>query len=542
MQKISILFSLLGSIGFAAQEADLSPMLKGVVLVDDTSKVRDKNLSKIEGIQFDGIDAPNGLKEELTPFLSSLPLTAEGAKELCNAITTHYHINEDLRVAVSIPEQNTSLGVVQLVVKPERVGSLNVKNNQYADAENLTKWVRLSTSDAVNEKTLTQDIGWMNTNPFRSVNIAFQPNERSGATDLDFIVTDKKSWKISTGVDNTGTNPIGPIRIFGKLDVNDFIFTDHTLNLQAMTADHYNELQSYTAQYVAPLPWRNSIRVFGSYSGTAPHRAEFPQKHRENYQASGRYVVPHWFGANIWLDQVTVEAGFDFKGMNTNVLFENDAAPVKKNLAYIGQFTTSVNAVRNQNGGKLTAGVDLVGSPAQMLPHQTDADYSNLRAGATPQYFYSRVSLALDQKLPYSMKMLVQGRGQFSISNLLPAEQFALGGFSTVRGYDERVVNGDNAICGNIEIKAPEFTVAGIWYPKAGDSLTFLGFVDAGYGWYREAVADTPISQTLLGFGPGVRYNVSSYFTSRLDVGFPVLNVVKDSAKPHVHFNAILSY
>jgi hemolysin activation/secretion protein len=542
MQKISILLTLLGSISYAAQQAELTPVLKGVVLVDDSSKIRNEGLDKIEGIRFDGVEAGSELEDELTPFLSSLTLTADGAKELCQAITAHYHVSEDLRVAVSMPEQNTSEGVVQLVVKPERVGSLNVKNAQFSKPESVKRWVRLATSDEINEKTLAQDVGWINTNPFRNVNIDYQPGAQAGVTNVDLIVNDKKNWKVATGVDNTGTNPIGPIRIFGKLDINDFIFTDHTLNIQATTADHFKELQSYTAQYVAPLPWRNTVKIFGSYSETAPVRADFPQKHRENYQASGRYVVPHWFGTNPWIDQITVEAGFDFKGMNTNVLFEDDATPVKKMLAYVGQFATSVNAVRNRNGGKLAAGVDLVGSPARMLPHQTEADFTNLRAGATPQYFYSRLNLSLEQKLPASWKMFVQGRSQLSVSNLIPAEQFALGGYSTVRGYDEKVVNGDNAVCGNFEIRAPEFTVAGIWFPKMADSVALIGFVDAGYAWYREAVEDTPINQTLLGVGPGLRYNVSSYFTSRLDVGFPLLEVQKDSGKAHVHFNAILSY
>lgn len=541
MQKISILFSLLGSFVLAAQEAEVSPLLKGVVLVDEDSKVRAEGLEKVKGIELDGVKA-SGLKEELTPFLSSLPLTADGAKELCQAITYHYHTNEDLRVAVSVADQNPNEGIVQLVIRPERVGELNVKNNQYTKPETLKKWVRLASADPINEKTLAQDVGWMNTNPFRSVNVAYQPADSSGVTNVDLVVSDKKSWKISSGVDNTGTNPIGPIRIFGKLDVNDFIFTDHTLNFQATTADHFKELQSYTMQYVAPLPWRNSVRIFGSYSATSPHRADFPQKHRQSYQASGRYSIPHWFGSNPWLDQITVEAGYDFKGTNTNVLFEDDAAPVENKLAYTGQFASTVTAIRNRGSSKVSAGLDLVGSPVRMLPHQSDEDYNNLRAGSTPRYFYSRLQFAVDQKLPQNWKVFVQGRSQLSVSNLIPSEQFALGGYSTVRGYDEKVVNGDNAVCGNLEIKTPEMSVAGIWFPKFGDSLTVIGFVDAGYAWYREAVGDAPISQSLLGFGPGIRYNVSSYFTSRLDVGFPVLEVAKDSGKPHVHFNAILSY
>lgn len=542
MQKVSILFSLLGSFALVAQELPVSPNLKGVLLVDDSSKVRQTNLEEINGIQFDGIEKEE-LEEELIPFLSNFPLTASCAKELCETIATHYRETEDLRVAVTMPDQDISEGVVQLVVTPERLGTLNVKENQYTEPEILTRWVRLSTSDAINEKTLAQDVGWMNTNPFRNVNVAYQPSQIPGVTDVDLIVSDKKNWKISTGVDNTGTDPIGPIRIFAGLNINDFIFTDHTLNLQAMTADHVQEYRSYTAQYVASLPWRNTVRLSGSYTGTAPNRADFPQKHRQTYQASGRYVVPEWFGSNLWLDQISFEAGADFKGTNTNTLYEDDAAPVEKRLTYVGQFAGSVNALRNRGGSKIAAGIDLIGSPARMLPNQIDEDFDNLRVGATPKYFYSRLTLTVDQKLPKDWKVFLQGRGQFSLSNLIPSEQFALGGYSTVRGYAEKVANGDHAVCGNFEIRTPEFGPVGLWVSRFEDSLCLLGFVDAGFAWFREEVPATPIDQTLLGVGPGLRYSISNYFTSRLDVGFPLLDVEKESGKkPHIHFNAILSY
>lgn len=541
MRKTSILFSLLGSFGLAASEPTDSAKLKGVLVLDNASKVKESNLAQIEGIKFDGITNPE-LADELTSYLSDLPMTADGANELCKAIAAHYRAEENLRVAVTVAGQDASTGVMQVVVTPEKLGTVNVRENRYTEAADLKKWVRLSTADAINEKTLAQDVGWMNTNPYRTVNVSYKPTAQNGVTDIDLVVADKKSWKVSSGVDNTGTDPIGPLRIFAGFTTNDFIFTDHTLNFQTTVADHFKEYQSYTLQYTAALPWRNTVRVFGSYSATSPERTDFPQKHRQSYQASARYAIPQWFAANPWLDQLTVEAGFDFKGTNTNILFEDDAAPVDKRLAYIGQFAGNITMLRNQGSNKLTAGIDLIGSPAQMLPHQTEADFNNLRAGSTPRYLYSRFLVAMDQKLPYAFKVTAQGRGQFTLSNLIPSEQFALGGYSTVRGYAERVVNGDNAFCGNLEIKSPEFRVAGLWFPAFNDSLSFLGFVDGGYAWFNEEVKDTPIDQALLGVGPGVRYSVSSYFTSRLDVGFPLLDVAKDSGNPRLHFNAILSY
>ncbi len=541
MQKIAFLLSIIGSCGLFAQEE--TPTLKGLLVVDDASKVKED--TQVNGVQFDGINAPGGnqtLARELTPFLSDFPLTADGAKELCDTIATYYQDYDDLRVHVSIPQQDVASGVATVVVEPERVGEVSVKDNHYTKAEAVKKWVRLAPKDQINNKTVAQDLGWLNSNPYRTVTADFQPGNQPGVTNVDFLVADKKNWKVFSGVDNTGTNPIGPTRIYAGFNVNNFIFSDHTLNVQYTIADHFSEFQSYSAQYTAPLPWRNTLKISGSYTGTAPNRSAFPQKHRQNYQASTRYAMPYWFGSNIWADQVTLDVGADFKGMNTNILFEDDAAPVLKRLAYVGQFAGSLSALRVRGGSKITAMAEVVGSPMQMLPNQTDADYNNLREGATAQYIYSKFSFAVDQALPASWKLFFQGRSQFAFSNLIPSEQFALGGYSTVRGYDEKVVNGDNAVCANLELRAPSFPVAGIWMPKAGDSLTVLGFVDGGYAWFREAVLDTPTAQTLLGAGAGLRYNIASYFTSRLDVGFPLQTVEKNNNEPHIHFNAVLSY
>lgn len=541
MQKFSYLFSLLGSMVFAAAETD-SPLLKGVLLVDESSKVREVGVDQIEGIQFDGVEGKEALVEELSPFLSDFPLTANGAESLCAAITNYYHEHDDLRVAVTLPDQDTSEGVVQLVIAPERLGKVQIKDSKYTRPETLKRWVRLSSADPINEKTIAQDVGWMNTNPYRTVKVDYKNTDQHGVTDVDLVVNDRKGWKVMTGVENTGNNPIGTTRIYAGVNVNNFLFNDHTLTLKATTADHYKEYQSYKGEYVALLPWRNTLKVTGSYSGTSPDRAPYPQKHRQSFEATTRYAIPQWFGSNIWVDQITYEVGADFKGTNTNIFFEDDASPVKKELAFIGQFTAGVNAVRARGSNKIAAGLDLIGSPARMLPHQTDADYDNLRQGSRPQYFYSKLGLTFEQKLMNNWNLFMQGRGQFAFANLIPSEQFSLGGYSTVRGYDEKVVGGDNAVCGNLEIRTPEFTVAGIWLPKFADKLNFLGFVDGGYAWFRKEVQGMPVSQGLASFGTGFRYSVASYFSSRFDLGFPLTKVERDTGKPHVHFSANLSY
>lgn len=536
----TILFTLIGSLLFASAERE-SEQIKGVLLVDETAKIRKADFEKIEGVQFDGVLPPGGNASLAEALISgAFPLTANGAKELCDAIASIYRTESDFRVAVSVPEQDTSSGVVQLVLAPERLGELKVKHSK---PESIKKWVRLSSNDAINEKTLRQDIAWMNTNPFRSVDVAYQKSETPGVTDVDLLVNQKKNWKFSTGVDNTGTMPIGTTRLFAKMDVNDFIFTDHTLSVKAKAADHVSESYTYDAVYTAPLPWRNTLKISGSYSGTDPKREPiYPHKHRESYQASVRYAIPQWFSSNAWIDAITYEAGADFKGTNTNLEYEDDPTPVDKRLTFVGQFVGKVTASRKRGGNKMAADISLVGSPAEMLPHQSAVDFANLRANATAQYIYSRVGLSIEQSLGSYFNLFAQSRGHFSPSILIPSERFSLGGASTVRGYDEKVVSGDNSICSNLELRTRKFAPVKTWAPKVSDALSFVGFVDAGYAWYNEPVVRTPDAEALLGLGTGIRYAVGSYFTSKLDVGFPLKAVQKDSGDPRLHFSAVFSY
>jgi hemolysin activation/secretion protein len=133
------------------------------------------------------------------------------------------------------------------------------------------------------------------------------------------------------------------------------------------------------------------------------------------------------------------------------------------------------------------------------------------------------------------------GRLQLSDSSLLASEQFGLGGYNTVRGYRERVVNGDNALCINTEIRTPSFPVFKRLL-KTSDLLYFLVFFDYGHAWDHKKIPGFPLQQTLMGIGPGFRYRISSYFTSRFDIGIPLHNIEEEKKKTRIHLSAVLSY
>ena len=115
------------------------------------------------------------------------------------------------------------------------------------------------------------------------------------------------------------------------------------------------------------------------------------------------------------------------------------------------------------------------------------------RAGARDNYVYGQLTLNRVTRLPLDFTWTVRGLLQESDANLLPSEQFGLGGYDTVRGYDEREVNGDNGFLLSTEVATPPVSllkILGIQSVK--DQLQFLGFVDyGGTSLHQVTPADT---------------------------------------------------
>jgi hemolysin activation/secretion protein len=388
---------------------------------------------------------------------------------------------------------------------------------------------------------LIRDLSWINTNPYRQVNLVYEPGESHGLTDIDLVVSDRKPWRTYAGGDNTGTPVIGRTRWFTGINLENIFFRDHILSFQFTTANAFHEFKSYTFEYAAPLPWRNTIHFFGAYAAINPG-SSILKSTGKTYQLSGRYTIPQWFKPNFSLDQITEEIGFDFKGTNNNIIFGEDTTPLVEQLVWIGQFTGSFYLNWDRKGYKVATGIEGYWSPGQMLAHQTPADFNALRAGSTAKYFYSKFLLSLELTKAPIFNFYAQGRAQIANAALLPSEQFALGGYSTVRGYDERVVNGDNAFCTNVEVRTKSFSIASLWTSKVADAMHFLVFFDAGRGWNKTPIAGVPNSQSLMGIGPGLRYQIAPFFILRSDLGFPLLRVANDSGGARLHMSAVLSY
>lgn len=104
---------------------------------------------------------------------------------------------------------------------------------------------------------------------------------------------------------------------------------------------------------------------------------------------------------------------------------------------------------------------------------------------------------------------------QLSSSSLLPIEQFSIGGLDTVRGYRQNRLVGDNGVVGSIEVRLPI-----VREPEGIGLIQIAPFFDIGTIWNHTGVAFNP--STLASIGMGLRWQIGSVATIRLDYGLPL--------------------
>jgi hemolysin activation/secretion protein len=516
----------------------LLPELKGVVLVNRPIDLSSSELNRaIGGVSTINVRVPGTLKQ-LNGLIShdfiGLPLTKEGMIQLKREIILYYRRQGRPVVTIQVPEQKISSGVLQLVVIEGTLGKVKTTGNKYFKSEMLEEYIRLEEGQAIDSDVLITDLDWINRNPFRQVDLVYGPGEIAGTTDIRLLTTDRRPWRIYVGADNTGFRETDQTRLFTGVNWGNVFGWDQILSLQYTTSPDFHKFWALTGHYTIPLPWRDLLMFYGGYSEVKADLDEHSMDSRgDSSQISGRYNLllkprPGYLHDAIF--------GFDFKRTNNNVLF--GGSRIFKQSVNLTQLAFGYNGAYDSTYWKTSLSLELYWSPGRWLSDQSNHDYQQIRPFSKNQYLYGRLTFAPILKLPRDFSFLLTIRGQASTTNLLPSEQYGLGGYNTVRGYEERLVNVDQAFLCSTELRSPPLSFIG--KHNFDDVLQFLVFLDYALGRNNRLLEHEPKSLYLLSFGPGVRYDITPYINFRWDFGVQLKKL--DSRGFRSHFSLVASY
>lgn len=501
--------------------------LRGVVILDRMEEV------KLHGVTTTGLK-PSAQEITRRPEFAALiaphlgqPLTMGGLQAIVREVIVHFREHDRPVVDVIVPEQDITTGTVQLVVLEGKVGQVRAEGMKWFSGKYIESAVRAHPGEPIAASALLSDLHWLNLNPFLSVNAVFTPGHEQGGTDIILRTEDRFPLRVYAGYENSGNDVTGENRLFTGFNWGNVFGLGHQLNYQFTTSDdlfggHSADLRAHSASYIAPLPWRHTLTLFGSYASTEANLDPF-DLHGESGQVGLRYTVPlPDLGRNYTHE---LYAGFDWKRSNDSLEF--GFIPVNAQTTDVGQWVVGYRSRLNDSWGAWSFQSELNISTGDWFEHQNDADYQTVRADAKSEYIYARLELSRLTKLPAGFTLSNEFTGQIASTSLLPSEQLSFGGYASVRGYDEHsLYNTDNGWILRNELRTPALTpLAWVGLKKAQDQLQLLAFCDVGYARAHDGEVfledgRTVGSETLCSVGPGLRYTINQWLNARVDYGF----------------------
>lgn len=505
--------------------------LSGLVFLRAPEKVL-KGGIKMEGILADGY-MPESFFEEMETFLNE-PLSLEKLNEMMKKVVVYFRSQSTPVVDVYVPEQDISGGTVQIVVQEGRVGEIRAEGNEWFASDLIEKQVRVKPGDVIRGDQLAEDVNRMNKNPFRRVDLVLARGEERGETDVVLRTEDRFPLRFYGGYENTGTSDTGEDRYFTGFNWGNAFGLGHLLDYQFTSSEDYKGMNAHSLHYEIPLTYRQTLSFFGAWAESNPNIAPYDMT-AESLEFSGRYMYDfspvHDYRHNLTF-------GVDYKysnsslGFSSEPVFDKDVVILQAVLAYGGSLPDDF--------GTTAFSIQAVGAPGGLVKYNDTEHFNDFQEGTAADYVYFNLDIDRITLLPYDFTWNSKAHGQLANDQLLGSEQIGLGGYTSIRGFQEREANVDNGLLLINELRTPSIDLAkAVDYSKSLGNIQFLAFWDYGFGRniYKES------NETLSGYGLGVRYNYGPYVSLRLDYGLQDRGKdIDDSGDSEIHFGLVIGY
>jgi hemolysin activation/secretion protein len=529
--------------GGQAKEAVVTAEVKALVFVDSGDAVKTDGVPGASGV-ITGIEIlkQEDFRDKLKPYLGK-PATMATLNKVSKDVIDYYRREGFPVVNVVVPHQTVRDGVIQFVVTEAKVGKVIVEGTKWFNPDKFKDEVSLREGDKVDGDQLQEDVRWLNTNPFRSTDLAFQPGETPGTTDVILEVNDRMPLRFFFTYDNYGIDLTGKNRLSTGFNFGNLFNTDQQVNFQYTTTTQqvFNSLNAYSGSWIIPFPWRNYLTIYGAYAGSQAEIAPNNTLQGNSWQVSARYNAPL---PMIFEYTHEVYGGFDFKQSSNSLLIFNTEIGDGGGFGLYNVFQLTAGYSGNIPDPIGSTSFEVAGfySPGGLGTLNDQETYNNIRPDADPDYGYGKLNLKRGFVLPLNFSLTGAFNGQITTSNLMPTEQYGLGGYNTVRGYDERVANGDNAWVFNAEFRTPPGSIAKIFgNQEVDDRIQFLGFWDYGFVGFNNAQPGQN-STYLMGAGPGLRYNIDRFVSVQFDWGFQLMKTPQGKAGNRAELSVTAAY
>ncbi len=384
-----------------------------------------------------GVRFRDRLTKRLFDFLWH-PLTFADLEKISAEVEAYYLDEEGIQVQVVVPEQEVLAGVIRLDLVRTYVGSIQVQGLRWFSTDLLRKELGICEGESYNRLRLSKKIASMNQNSFIKMD-AFISEEESKQK-ITIQAQDRFPIRFFAGYEDSGSDLLGDVRWLGGVSTGNVLGWGDQVDYQFLTTSDIEFLQGHSMSYRVPLPWQHRLRFSGSYSKIKGDFAEVDQIDLKGsgISGSGYYEVDL---PSFKSFKHEISFGFEGKKSQSDLLIGGFI--INKTSTEVAQFALKYEASYQDSWGVTQFDGAAYESPGGITGQNKDSSFRPSRRNAEANYQYATIRLERWTRLWWSFELHNEVFSQFASGNLIGGEQLGIGGWSTVRGYDEREVNAD---------------------------------------------------------------------------------------------------
>jgi hemolysin activation/secretion protein len=466
--------------------------------------------------------------EDLKPFTQSLvvqSISLSSLNEVANAITQLYVKRGFTTSQAIVPKQTIQDGAVTIQVIEGWLGEIRVEGNHKLNADYIRSRLRMKAETPLNLVQLETKIRLLNTDPqFDSVEASLRAGTRPGESILIVKVKEAASFSSTVSTDNYSSSSMtSPMRY--QVTNRNLMGRGDELSLSTLldvSPSNISQdlLKNYDVAYRLPInAGDGTIQLHASYGDGQIADRDFAslglRNHSEVYAFKYRQPLIHTLQSELAVSVgVTVQKSQTFLFGNIPFSFglgADDNGITQTRILQLGQeYRRSDDKGSWAVQSSLNLGLGILGATEHSDPSTPDGRFVNWQLQGQR-----------GQRLGNNNLLIAQGELQLSPNNLLPSEQFDLGGGQSIRGFRPNARSGDNGWRLSLEGRFPVLATA-----QKRPILQLAPFIEAGGVWSFSQYSTLQTSQnTLAGAGLGVIWQPSSSLSVRLDYGIPLVNL-----------------
>ncbi len=462
------------------------------------------------------------IEEAVYPFLGP-GRTSEDVEQARAALEKAFQAKGYQTVSVQVPPQNPANGVVVLRVVEATVGRLRVRNSRYFSLPKIKEGAPSLAEGTVPEfGQVTKDIVALNQMPDRRVTPALKAGVVPGTVDIDLNVEDTLPLHGSLELNNRYSADTTPLRLNASASYNNLWQLNHSIGGSVqISPQNLDDVRVYSGYYVARFPeasWLAMIAQGVVQESNVSTLGSTAVAGRGNVEG-GRAIITLPAQTDFYH---SITLGFDRKHFNQDVTIAGVTLPTPITYypfsANYSATWAPKNSITNANVG-VTFHVRGMGS--------TSSEFDLNRFDARGNFIYLRGDLSHQHDLPAGFQVFGKVQGQVSDQPLVNSEQFAGGGLSSVRGYLEAEVLGDDGVTGTVELRSPSLLNA---LGADANDWRFYVFVDGGYLTLIDSLPEQDSTFALASLGVGSRIRFHNHFNGSLDAALPLISQVDTAA------------